>query len=48
MLEDVRNPFDVPLVRFLTPNGFHIFGVSEHNVVGVLQNVVRRESNTSP
>ena len=40
VLEDVGNPLGVPLVRFLTPNGFHIFGVGEDNVTGLLQNIV--------
>ena len=40
VLEDVGNPLSVPLVCFLTPDGFHIFGVSEDNIAGVLQDVV--------
>ena len=40
MLEDVGNPLSIPLVCFLTPDGFHIFGVSEDNIAGVLQDVV--------
>ena len=42
MLEDVGNPLGVPLVRFLPPNGFHIFGVGEDDVAGGFQNVINR------
>ena len=42
VLEDVCNPLCVSFVCFLAPNGFHIFGVSQNNIAGVLQNVVNR------
>ena len=40
VLEDIVNPFGIPLVGLLTPNCFHVFRVSEDNVAGALQNVV--------
>ena len=40
VLENVSDPFGVPLVGFLAPNSFHIFGVSQNNIAGALQNVV--------
>ena len=40
MLEDVGNPLGISLVGFLSPNGFHIFGVSEDDIAGVFQNIV--------
>ena len=40
MLEDVCDPFGIPLVCFLTPNGFHILRVSKDNTAGGFQNVV--------
>ena len=44
VLEDIRDPLGVPLVRFLASDGFHIFGVSEDNIAGALQNVVNGNS----
>ena len=40
VLEDVGDPLSISLVGLLAPDGFHIFGVSEDNVAGGLQNVV--------
>ena len=40
VLEDVGDLLGVPLVRFLSPYGFHIFGVSKDNIAGLFQNVV--------
>lgn len=42
MLENVCDPFGVLLICFLSPNCFHILGVSKDNVAGVFQNVVNR------
>ena len=36
------NPLGISLVGFLSPNGFHIFGVSKDNIAGAFQNVVKR------
>ena len=36
MLEDVGNPLGISLVGFLSPNGFHIFGVSEDDIAGAV------------
>lgn len=42
VLEDVCNPFGIPLVGFLAPNCFHILGVSKNNITGGLKDVVNR------
>ena len=40
MLEDVGNPFSVPFVSLLAPNGFDIFWVSKNDIAGAFQNIV--------
>ena len=40
VLEDVGNPFSVPFVSLLAPDGFDIFWVSKNDIAGGLQNVV--------
>ena len=40
MLEDVGNPFSVPFVSLLAPDGFDIFWVSKNDIAGAFQNIV--------
>ena len=40
VFEDVSDPLGVSLIRFLSPDGFHILGVSKDDVAGGLQNIV--------
>ena len=40
MLEDVSNPLGIPFVGFLAPNRLDVFGMSQNDIAGRLQNVV--------
>lgn len=44
VLKYVRNPLDIPLISFLAPNCFDVFGVSQNSVTGRLQNVANGNS----
>ena len=42
MLENVCNPFGIFLVRFLPPDGFHVFWMGQHEIAGGFKDIVDR------